>query len=889
ELKSAPRIKSRIAGKGTIEGDFTSTEVREMVTTLRAGSLPVDIDLLQETSVGPKLGQDAIQRGLRAIAFGGLLVLLFVGIYYIRCGLVADGALILNLVLLTGVLGFLGAALTLPGVAGILLTVGMAVDANVLIYERIREEVRAGKTVHVALRNGYERAYSTIIDANVTTLLTAVILYMVGTGPVRGFAVTLSAGLILSMFTALYVTRLALETSVSRGWISEFSMFSFIGETTISFSKGRRVAYAVSAIVLAVGAVAFFGQGTSLYGVDFTGGSLVYLSFEEPVSTGEVRSRITEAGYDDAQIQGIQGDKESKEATSRDFRVRIKGVGRSRLENDLKPELLDKLKSAEVQLKEDALVVGEDGSTMTLSLAEPVSEMKLREILGGDDAGRFEIDDVRKIVSLDDGESDKFTIRMAALPALPDMEEIWLDLWRVASFAKVERSMCQVELSEIETMDKEADEYQIVAQTGREIQWQDLALELRRRQLSGVSVVEKDESGTTFEIRGPREELEGLQKEMPEELNLPEVTFDGPGITASIQDELTEKDIRAYADQEDLMDVYVVPRETKSSRFSLHVSQEPIKSRLNDIFADMGGQSVTVSDFEVVEERDDGTAQVKMDLSPSLTMSAISYYIEAAGFGDKADDMIVSETEDPTMRLSTLVLDVPASSVEKVEELVTDAFQEAHSVRQIVSFGAVVAREMKGRALLAVICAAVVVVFYIAFRFHAIRYGIAAVIAVVHDVAITAGIIALADWSGMVGDIKINLSMLAAFLTILGYSLNDTIVVFDRIRENTIETGKKAITGELVDKSVNETLSRTILTSVTTLMAVLALYIFGGSQLRGLAFTLIIGILVGTYSSVYIASPILLDWDKLSRGAGVTMRVVTFPLRLPFLLIAKLT
>jgi preprotein translocase SecF subunit len=179
-----------------------------------------------------------------------------------------------------------------------------------------------------------------------------------------------------------------------------------------------------------------------------------------------------------------------------------------------------------------------------------------------------------------------------------------------------------------------------------------------------------------------------------------------------------------------------------------------------------------------------------------------------------------------------------------------------------MQIGAAVADEMKGRALLAVLFASVIIVFYVAIRFHAFRFGVAAVVALLHDVLITAGLVAVADATGMLGDLKISLASLAAFLTIIGYSLNDTIVVFDRIRENMVSLGRRDVDAEIIDLSINQTLSRTLLTSLTTLMVVVVLYFFGGSVLEGLAFTLIIGVIVGTYSSMFIASPILLDWAR---------------------------
>jgi preprotein translocase SecF subunit len=203
-------------------------------------------------------------------------------------------------------------------------------------------------------------------------------------------------------------------------------------------------------------------------------------------------------------------------------------------------------------------------------------------------------------------------------------------------------------------------------------------------------------------------------------------------------------------------------------------------------------------------------------------------------------------------------------------------------VGRISRIGSAVAEELKGRALLAIVFASVIIVLYVAVRFHAFRFGVAAVIALLHDILITAGLIALADYSGVMGDVKINLAMLAAFLTIIGYSLNDTIVVFDRIRENMVAMGRRQVDAEVIDLSINQTLSRTILTSLTTLAVVVVLYLLGGPVLQGLALTLIIGVVVGTYSSMFIASPILLDWQQITHWTGRLVHWLFLPFRLPF-------
>ncbi|MBZ0268230.1 protein translocase subunit SecD [bacterium] len=212
KVKSAPEIESKIrAGSATITGAFTAQEASDLAIVLRAGALPVPIVIEEERAVGPSLGADSIKLGSRAIIFGFVGVLVFMAIYYRAAGLIAAVALLMNLVLMLGSLVLLDAVLTLPGIAGFVLTVGMAVDANVLIFERVREELRAGQTFRNAISRGYDRAFRTILDANLTTLFAALALWWFGTGPIKGFAVVLSIGIVISMFTALFVTRLIFD------------------------------------------------------------------------------------------------------------------------------------------------------------------------------------------------------------------------------------------------------------------------------------------------------------------------------------------------------------------------------------------------------------------------------------------------------------------------------------------------------------------------------------------------------------------------------------------------------------------------------------------------------------------------------------------------------
>ena len=225
KIKSYPVIKSKIPdGRGVIEGTFTDIEARDLAVVLRAGALPADLIPREERTVGPSLGSDSIIMGLRAALLGLALVVLFMVFYYRLSGLIASLALILNLLILFGMLAYLGAALTLPGIAGIILTIGMAIDANVLIFERIREELRKEKTIRSAIDAGYDKAFTTIVDANLTTLITAVVLWQFGTGPIKGFATTLSIGILGSMFSALIFSRLLFDLGTKNGKIKKLSI-----------------------------------------------------------------------------------------------------------------------------------------------------------------------------------------------------------------------------------------------------------------------------------------------------------------------------------------------------------------------------------------------------------------------------------------------------------------------------------------------------------------------------------------------------------------------------------------------------------------------------------------------------------------------------------------
>ncbi|PID57730.1 protein translocase subunit SecD [candidate division KSB3 bacterium] len=223
-VQSAPTIQSRITSRGQITGNFTSEEATDLAIVLRAGALPAPVKILENISVGPSLGEDSIAAGKNAIMLGGLFVIIFMLLYYKVSGLIADLALLFNFLFIMGVLAYFRATLTLPGLAGIALTVGMAVDANVLIYERIKEELRKGKTLRSAVEKGFSRAHLTILDANLTTLIAAIVLFQFGTGPVKGFAVTLSIGIFSTLFTALILSKVIFDLVLQSGTVKRLSI-----------------------------------------------------------------------------------------------------------------------------------------------------------------------------------------------------------------------------------------------------------------------------------------------------------------------------------------------------------------------------------------------------------------------------------------------------------------------------------------------------------------------------------------------------------------------------------------------------------------------------------------------------------------------------------------
>lgn len=303
ELQTAPVIKSPITGgSGVIEGDYTPQEAYQLETVLEN---PLQTPLILEASstVDPTLGKDSIHSGVRAAIYGTLAVSAFMLVYYMVAGLIANVALLANIIILLGVMCSVGTTLTLPGIAGIVLTVGMAVDANVLIYERIREESAKGKSVRGSIAAGYSRAFGTIFDSHVTTLISSVILIFMGTGPIKGFGVSLTIGVAASLFTSLVVTRMIFDFLLERGWLKSVPMLHFIRATKLDFMKLALPAFISSWVIISIGLGWGIHRGVSAFGRDFVGGASTRFSFEQKVPDEVIRPALARAGVKDPLIQ----------------------------------------------------------------------------------------------------------------------------------------------------------------------------------------------------------------------------------------------------------------------------------------------------------------------------------------------------------------------------------------------------------------------------------------------------------------------------------------------------------------------------------------------------------------------------------------------------------
>ncbi len=673
-VQSAPSINSEIRDSGIIEGGsggFSPKELDFLITVLRSGSLPASLnpEPLQEENVGPTLGEDTISKGITAIIISLIVVPVFMIVYYRFAGVVAVVALVLNLLLLIASMAFLQASFTLPGLAGLALTIGMAVDVNVLIFERMREEAERGASMAQQIRNGFNRAWVTIFDSHVTIFLSGLVLYTVGTDEVKGFALTLIIGMIWNLFTAVYVSRVIFEFWYDQGWLKKVTMLKLMDKTNIDFIGPRKACMTVSLILIALGLIATAARGRGMYNIDFTGGTLVTIRLDE----------------NDPAIKGLS----------------------------------DSARTTFVREKASQLP---DVTVESLSV-------------GGDKSG------------------ERYNIRTT------------------------EQKIEKVKLTVLESF-------------GNALQ----------------RVVMK--AGAAVPIAGTPEPSKPA---------------------ASDKDKAKVEDAGASP-----ADRFAGGRQFELS-FNLPQSAAQIATSFRKVLSDAGINNPD-SRFEIVNPK------------------------AIPGASTVADSTVLTLRTNLDADAAGSLLKKLGTSLENDRNLLFERSE---------TFGSTVAGETRSLAIIATIASWAIIAVYLWFRFKSLVYGLAAIIAVVHDVLVTLGAVAVTYWLSRIPGLsqvlllepfKIDLPMIAAFLTLIGFSVNDTIVIFDRIRE--LKGKTPHLTSQMINDAVNQTLSRTILTSLTAWLVVVILYFAGGEGLHGFAFSLVVGFLSGTYSTIYIASPILIDWDS---------------------------
>jgi SecD/SecF fusion protein len=635
-LVNAPVIRTKIEGEGMISGgSMSDKEVETTVEVLNAGSLPAALNKtpISYAVISPTLGGVTVQKGKEAIVASLVAVILFMIVYYRFSGVVASIGLALNLIMVLAVMILIKGAFTLPGLAGLALTVGMSVDTNVLIYERIREELESGAALRMAIRNGFGRAMVAIIDTHLTTIISGIVLFTVGTDQVKGFAVTLILGLLVNLFTAFFCTRVMFDVAERRGYIQKLNMMHLFHKPNLDFLSIRWVALGASWVLIIIGMIAVYFRGSTLLDIDFTGGSSVSFSLNQPIVLTDVHNTL-----------------------------------------------------AKTELGDKNLLLVERGTTHTEYTV---------------DSSEQSVDAVKKVIT--DNFGDK-----------------------LKKYA--------FESSDIKPI-KEGDF------TG---------VEAKLRINADPSY--KEESGVAHDAL--RDQITAL---------------------------LAKKG---------------------------HTGIQPILTN--------------------PEYRRGSNLRFK------------EWTVRIAGLDESAARSILDQLQT-TMRNAPIF---PLAS----------------------TIGGRVSGDMQVKALEAILISLVAMILYLWFRFAKPAYGIAAGVALIHDVLITIGALAISSYivqavpalasALRIEAFQINLTIVAALLTIIGFSVNDTIVTFDRLRE--IKGKSPTLTAKMVNDAVNQTLSRTILTVFTVFIVVVILYFFGGEGVHSFAFAFLVGIVTGTYSSVYVASPVVL-------------------------------
>lgn len=696
KVVSAPYLSAVIYDHGQIEMKNSPREERvRLVKMLRAGTLPAPLkpEPASEYPIDPTLGADNIYKGLLSVGIAFAAVMLFMMIYYEFAGFVACVALIANLVLTVAFMVFVDATFTLPGLAGLVLMLGMAVDANVLIYERIREERDRGASLSLAIRNGYDRAFPTIIDTHLTSFFTAIVLYAVGNDQLRGFGISLASGLVISLFTSLYMTRLIFDVWQYKGWLKKLSMRRFFTKTNIDFMGIRNYLFAFTVFLTVAGLAVFLLRGSDGLNIDFVGGVEYTGELKQPVPINELRDQLKHQ-----ETRLAVANVEQVDDAGKTFRLTYKNF------DDRKPTI--------------------EFDNVVLS---PEATKQARE--------------------------EAVKTRASHLPG--------------ASFHADSRTV------DAQTKTGEARRFRVTTTENNE--------DLVRMAINRLLAVESNGK---------------LDDSRLKTVTLDRYDVKGRNVTLEFTD---------YA----------------SPAFAKRFLERQFKAN------GLGEQA-----FEL---RGEGPSVDEKYKTMNLELTSTSYDPDR----DRAKlDAIFAQTK-------------------------ADFADLPQSPRKV---GSQLAEGSRATAFVAILASWAVILLFLWFRCGSWTFGLAAVLCLIHDLCFTLGCIAFChyfvEWFPTVAsfllldDFKIDLPAVAALLTLVGYSVNDTIVVFDRIRE--VRGKNPELTFKIINDSVNQTLSRTLLASATVFLVVSVLYLFGGESVRLFAFVMVMGVIVGTYSSIYVASPLLI-------------------------------
>ena len=795
QLHSAPNINEAIYGNGQITGQFTTQEVEDLVIKLKSGKLevalnkaPISKDFIEST-----LGQELKEKGIWAISASLILVLIFMMVYYRFAGFVATAALVLNLVLILALIMAIKQPLTLTGLAGLVLTVGMSVDANVLIFERIREELDRGAALRMAIRNGFDKATTTIVDANVTTLITAIVLYVIGTEQIKGFSVTLILGILMSMFTAIFCSRLIFDIAERKRYLTKLNMTRILSNNKMNFLNKVSLTGVMSAALIVAGLFSIFHFGSRLLNHDLRGGSTVRMVFNDAQDVEEIRETLEDAGivYNDEKI---------------DFSV-------TGFNNDANPDLKDRVFKVDSSLP---AWEGGDEETRFEQLDELLSRLF-------EDKLQLHHVDVGSVSTAAD-KSDSGSYQPTTRPRL-DFEQLKMQgaQWCAAPASIIFPAATSAFLLQDAGEPVETPDLEVPA---TEVEDADPAAETE----AATETVEEtvNETETAPEAATQETETESTETQTPADSEPGQMDLDSLD-TDSMPD---DKPVAPMASPEDLAEPEAPAAQeqkvTTELSFNQPISGKTVRSLLVDASRDA--------------ELDLEDTQIELD-SPDIL----------------PDDSPLS-TQSKTW---SVTMDVQRKAdAGQIINRWSENFNKKPYFPASSKVGGQIAHKTQLQALGAIAASLVGIIAYIWIRFQNIAFGLAAVIALIHDVLIVLGAIAISHWlAGALGflkidEFKISLEIVAALLTVIGYSLNDTIVVFDRIRE--VRGKRTEITADMINDSISQTLSRTILTSLTTFIVVFILYWFGGDAIHGFAFALVVGVIVGTYSSIFIASPALL-------------------------------